>query len=85
MYDYQSRMIAPRAIEYSVRTQQGTRIVRIYLHTPDYRIEAFHEANGTRSPATLWGEEIERLVTSARSLCFPSEQPTQQQTKEHEL
>ena len=69
MFDYTVRHIAPKSVEFCVRTVQGHRIVRVFLDLPTPRIMAFNESSSERHPAVLWITEIDTLVRQAKEIC----------------
>jgi len=69
VYNYSSKLIAPRTVQFQTRTAQGHRIVTVYLDSPTPRFVAFNERSAVRTPATLWLDEIERLITCAKEIC----------------
>jgi len=71
MYQYISRIVAPSVVEFYTPTPQGHRVVRIYLDVLNPRISAFNETSSTRSPATLFRQEIDELIDRARLIVNP--------------
>ena len=69
MFDYTVRHIAPKSVEFYVRTVQGHRIVRVFLDLPTPRIMAFNESSSERHPGVLWIKEIDILVRQAKEIC----------------
>ena len=73
MYEYSERVVAPSVVEFYVPTPQGHRIVRVFLDSHNPRITAFNETDSTRTPATLFKQEIDTLIDRARSILnFPA-------------
>lgn len=70
-YDYIHRIVAPSIVEFYTRTSQGHRVVRIYLDSLNPRITAYNESSATRSPATLYRQEIDELIERARKITDP--------------
>lgn len=75
MYQYIQRIVAPSIVEFYAPTPQGHRVVRIYLDTHNPRIVAFNESSSTRSPATLFYQEVIELIERARCIVDPETKP----------
>lgn len=70
-YEYIHRVIAPSVVEFYTKQPQGHRVVRIYLDTHNPRITAFNESSSSRSPATLFLQEVHELIERARDIVDP--------------
>jgi hypothetical protein len=67
-YEYIERIKAPSVVEFYTLTNQGHRVVRIYLDSHNPRFEAFNETDCTRTPAILYWQEVNALIQRARQI-----------------
>jgi len=80
-YEYIHRIVAPRTVEFFAPTPQGHRIVRVYLDSHNPRITAFNETNYTRTPATLFLQEVLDLIEHANKIVSSSSSSDTDQQK----
>ena len=71
MYEYIERIVAPSVIEFYTQTPQGHRVVTIYLDSFNPRFRAYNETSSTRTPATLFKQELDTLIERAKCIVNP--------------